>query len=62
MRWRATASSSGNRSATVTRPGVGGRGAPNSPAERETYANGVRKAAYRDLDGNEFGFGGAPVS
>jgi len=29
------------------------------PAERETYANGVRKAAYRDSDGNEFGFGGA---
>ena len=32
------------------------------PAERETYANGVRKAAYRDPDGNEFGFGGAPLS
>jgi predicted enzyme related to lactoylglutathione lyase len=32
-----------------------------TPTERETYANGVRKAAYRDPDGNEFGFGGAPL-
>ena len=32
-----------------------------APAERETYSNGVRKAAYRDPDGNEFGFGGAPL-
>ena len=31
------------------------------PAERETYANGVRKATFRDLDGNEIGFGGAPA-
>jgi catechol 2,3-dioxygenase-like lactoylglutathione lyase family enzyme len=31
------------------------------PAERETYANGVRKAIYRDAEGNEIGFGGAPV-
>lgn len=31
------------------------------PAERETYSNGVRKATYRDADGNEIGFGGAPV-
>jgi catechol 2,3-dioxygenase-like lactoylglutathione lyase family enzyme len=31
------------------------------PAERETYANGVRKVAYRDPDGNEMGFGGAPL-
>ncbi|GAA4192079.1 hypothetical protein GCM10022252_32910 [Streptosporangium oxazolinicum] len=31
------------------------------PAERETYANGVRKATYRDPDGNEIGFGGAPL-
>ena len=29
------------------------------PDERETYANGVRKAIYRDPDGNELGFGGA---
>ncbi len=28
-------------------------------AERETYANGVRKAAYRDPDGNEVGLGEA---
>jgi predicted enzyme related to lactoylglutathione lyase len=33
-----------------------------APAEREAYANGARKAAYRDPDGNEFGFGGAPVA
>jgi len=30
------------------------------PAERETYSNGVRKATYRDDDGNEVGFGGMP--
>jgi catechol 2,3-dioxygenase-like lactoylglutathione lyase family enzyme len=30
------------------------------PAEQETYANGVRKATYRDDDGNEVGFGGMP--
>ena len=30
------------------------------PAERETYANGVRKATFRDPDGNEIGFGGEP--
>ncbi|MCX6047836.1 MAG: VOC family protein [Chloroflexi bacterium] len=30
------------------------------PAEQETYANGVRKITYRDPDGNEIGFGGAP--
>ncbi|HZU13011.1 MAG TPA: VOC family protein [Chloroflexota bacterium] len=29
------------------------------PAERETYGNGVSKVAYRDADGNEFGFGGS---
>ena len=28
------------------------------PVERETYSNGVRKATYRDPDGNEVGFGG----
>ena len=32
-----------------------------SPAERETYSNGVRKAIYRDADGNEIGFAGAPA-
>lgn len=31
------------------------------PAELETYGNGVRKATFRDSDGNEIGFGGAPV-
>jgi len=29
------------------------------PDEYETYSNGVRKALYRDLDGNEVGFCGA---
>jgi hypothetical protein len=32
------------------------------PTERETYSNGVRKVTYRDDDGNEIGFGGAPAS
>ena len=31
------------------------------PADQVTYSNGVRKATYRDTDGNEIGFGGAPV-
>ena len=31
------------------------------PGEIETYPNGVRKAVYRDPDGNELGFGGAPL-
>lgn len=31
------------------------------PAERETYDNGVRKIIHRDPDGNEIGFGGAPI-
>ncbi len=31
------------------------------PAQRETYSNGVRKITYRDADGNEIGFGGAPL-
>jgi predicted enzyme related to lactoylglutathione lyase len=30
--------------------------------KRETYSNGVRKALYRDADGNEIGFAGVPVS
>jgi catechol 2,3-dioxygenase-like lactoylglutathione lyase family enzyme len=29
------------------------------PADLETYENGVRKAVFRDPDGNEIGFGGA---
>jgi catechol 2,3-dioxygenase-like lactoylglutathione lyase family enzyme len=32
------------------------------PVTRETYDNGVRKITYRDPDGNEIGFGGAPLS
>ena len=31
------------------------------PATRETLPNGVRKVAYRDGDGNEIEFGGAPL-
>jgi catechol 2,3-dioxygenase-like lactoylglutathione lyase family enzyme len=31
------------------------------PDERVTYSNGVRKALYRDPDGNEVGFGGTPL-
>ena len=31
------------------------------PVTRETYENGVRKITYRDPDGNEIGFGGAPL-
>jgi hypothetical protein len=31
------------------------------PVERETYAKSVRKITYRDLDGNEIAFGGAPL-
>jgi catechol 2,3-dioxygenase-like lactoylglutathione lyase family enzyme len=38
---------------------IGERGL--EPTERETYANGVRKATFRDPDGNEIGFGGAPA-
>jgi hypothetical protein len=36
--------------------GIAARGL--EPAERETYANGVRKIVNRDPDGNEVGFGG----
>ncbi|MGA5449181.1 VOC family protein [Streptomyces umbrinus] len=31
------------------------------PTKRETYGNGLRKATYHDPEGNEIGFGGAPV-
>ncbi|MEV0730489.1 VOC family protein [Polymorphospora sp. NPDC050346] len=31
------------------------------PAKRETYDNGVRKTTFHDPDGNEIGFGGAPL-
>ena len=37
---------------------IAGRGL--KPAQRETYDDGVRKVTYRDPDGNEIGFGGAP--
>lgn len=30
------------------------------PVAREAYDGGVRKIVFRDPDGNEFGFGGAP--
>jgi hypothetical protein len=32
-----------------------------TPAERETYSNGVRKITFRDPDGNQIGFGGGPT-
>ena len=38
---------------------IAGRGL--EPVLRETYDNGVRKATFRDPDGNEIGFGGGPV-
>ena len=38
---------------------IAGRGI--EPAGDETYANGVRKTTYRDPDGNDIGFGGAPL-
>ena len=38
---------------------IAGRGI--EPAEQETYSNGVRKVTFRDPDGNEIGFGGAPA-
>jgi catechol 2,3-dioxygenase-like lactoylglutathione lyase family enzyme len=38
---------------------IAGRGL--EPAELETYDNGVRKATFRDPDGNEIGLGGGPV-
>ncbi len=31
------------------------------PTTVETYDNGVRKATFHDPDGNEVGFGGAPL-
>ena len=39
---------------------ITGRGL--EPTERETYSHGVRKVTYRDPDGNEIGFGGAPTA
>jgi len=40
--------------------GISARGI--EPATRETYGNGVRKVTYVDADGNEIGWGGAPVA
>jgi hypothetical protein len=31
------------------------------PEQFGTYDNGVRKATFRDPDGNQIGFGGAPI-
>lgn len=42
-----------DRVATIAERGI-------QPAKQETYDNGVRKVLYRDPDGNEIGFGGAP--
>ncbi|MBL3671573.1 VOC family protein [Streptomyces sp. M2CJ-2] len=39
--------------------GIADRGL--KPRSRETYSNGVRKVTYQDPDGNEIGFGGAPL-
>lgn len=38
---------------------IAGRGL--EPTERETYSSGARKVIYRDTDGNEVGFAGAPL-
>jgi catechol 2,3-dioxygenase-like lactoylglutathione lyase family enzyme len=38
---------------------MAGRGI--QPVEQETYDNGVRKAIFRDPDGNGIGIGGAPA-
>jgi hypothetical protein len=38
--------------------GIASRGI--EPAKRETYSNGVRKVTFRDSDGNEIAYGGAP--
>lgn len=43
----------------ATVDGIAARGL--EPDDRETYSNGVRKVTYRDADGNEVGFGGAPA-
>jgi hypothetical protein len=42
-----------DRVATIAESGI-------QPAKQETHGNGVRKVLYRDPDGNEIGFGGAP--
>jgi catechol 2,3-dioxygenase-like lactoylglutathione lyase family enzyme len=42
------------RLAAIARRGI-------EPEEREAYSNGVRKATFRDPDGNEIAFGGPPA-
>lgn len=42
-----------DRVAEISRRGI-------EPAERETYDGGVTKVIYRDAEGNEISFGGAP--
>lgn len=39
--------------------GIASRGL--RPATEETYENGVRKSTFIDPDGNEIGYGGAPL-
>ena len=51
-------SASGDLDATVD----GARGRGVEPARHEDYPGGVRKVVYRDPDGNEIGFGGAPAA
>jgi hypothetical protein len=42
------------RSSSMTDPEASSSRSPRlEPAERDTYSNGVRKASYRDLHGNE---------
>ena len=38
---------------------IAGRGI--EPTTQEVYDNGVRKTTFHDPDGNEIGFGGAPL-
>ena len=45
---------------TLFSEAIAGRGLQS--ADRETYANGVRKVIYRDPDGSEIGFGGGPIA
>ncbi|MHC1561789.1 VOC family protein [Actinomycetospora sp. C-140] len=40
----------------------GARGRGVEPSRHEDYPGGVRKVVYRDPDGNEIGFGGAPAA
>lgn len=44
----------------ATLAGIAARGL--EPDRQETYSNGVRKAIFRDADGNEVSFGGGPAA